>query len=98
MTLIFFMLIMLLMGMAISAPELPATCASGYNMCESNGVFDVRDYLVHLYQNLVDTVDASSHFKREALQAEPLERKDVTLLCCECTGIRSRFGAYILTT
>ncbi|KAL1966162.1 hypothetical protein VTN77DRAFT_4714 [Rasamsonia byssochlamydoides] len=83
MMLIIFTLIMLLMGTAISVPEPAATCASGYFMCESNGAFNGFDDLVHLYQDLVDTVDASSHFKREALEAEFLPRKVTpTFLCC----------------
>jgi hypothetical protein len=93
MTLIILMLTMLMMGMAIPVPEPATSCESGYSECGSRGAFTLFDDFVHLYQNLVDTVDASDHFKREPLNAKVIPpRAAATLLCCEYIRAGSRLS------
>lgn len=63
------------------------TCNAGYATCEAAGIFDVNADLVHLYANLVTTINddnAGLPVKQDGLKSS-FPRDVVTVICCVLT-------------
>ncbi|KAJ9211698.1 hypothetical protein DTO166G4_6705 [Paecilomyces variotii] len=57
-------------------------CQKGYTICHPPGTAGSSEDTVHLYQNLVDSVDDMSTKRDVMFEASLLERSSVPTLCC----------------
>ncbi|KAL2005553.1 hypothetical protein VTN00DRAFT_10046 [Thermoascus crustaceus] len=59
------------------------SCGKGYVPCTPKGASNAAEDVVHLYNNLVNTVATASHFKRDAVQTGALVERAAPLCCAE---------------
>jgi len=81
----FLLFFVLITGGSTSVLEGRDTCGKGYEPCSPKGASDATEDVVHLYNNLVNSVATADHFKRHAAPTRGLvERAKPAPLCCGC--------------
>ncbi|KAL2214796.1 hypothetical protein M432DRAFT_554792 [Thermoascus aurantiacus ATCC 26904] len=79
----FLLFFVLITGGSTSVLEGRETCGKGYEPCSPKGASDATEDVVHLYNNLVNSVATADHFKRDAAPTRGLvERAKPAPLCC----------------
>lgn len=81
----FLLFFVLITGGSTSVLEGRDSCGKGYEPCSPKGASDATEDVVHLYNNLVNSVATADHFKRHAAPTRGLvERAKPAPLCCGC--------------
>lgn len=76
-----FILFTLVLEACASTVETRDSCRKGYVPCTPKGASNAAEDVVHLYNNLVNSVATASHFRRDALQTDRMVERAAPLCC-----------------